>query len=380
MGPLQGVRILDFTQILSGPFCTMLLADAGADVVKVERPLTGDITRAWGPPFVSGESLYFAAFNRGKRSICLDLSDAQDLETAKSLAGRADVLVENLRPGALERRGLGAAALRAARPELIHVGLRGYDPLSDRRHDTALEVILEAESGMMAITGPEGGQEPVRLGIAAIDMLTGVSAVGRIFAALYQREKTGVGETIELSLEQSAQLMMTHPWLMYLAGGVGYEAAGSGHPNIAPYEVFSTADHPLMLAAVDDAQFRRLVGALGKPGWADVPRWSTNAGRVQDRAHLHDAIGAVLEDKSADHWVQVFRAAQLPSGVVQPAADAARIWQQSRAPRLSAVHPVLGALEWPTSPWAPEGGEVLAPPLLDADHGQILRDWLGKAE
>ncbi|MCL6599176.1 MAG: CoA transferase [Alicyclobacillus macrosporangiidus] len=373
---LKGVKVLDFTQILSGPMATMVLADAGADVVKVEKPGIGDTTRRWGPPFVQGESLYFAAFNRGKRSIALDLNTREDLELAKRLAMRADVVVENLRPGTLDHFGLGAAHLRSERPELIYVSITGYRAGSSRSGDPALEVILEAETGLMDITGTEDGRH-VRLGVAAIDMMTGVAAAARIFGALYFRAVHGQGETISVSLEETAAFMMTHPWMMFLHGHQRYEKCGTGHPNIAPYEDFQTADLPIIVAAVDDQQFQRLCTVLDRPEWASDPSWRTNAGRVLNRHELHRNIEDILMARPAHHWVKELQKAKISVGVVNPVHIAARQWLDGNTPKLTSEHPRMGTLWWPTSAWNQLGGNVAPPPLLDADRERVISEWLG---
>lgn len=371
---LHGVRILDFTQVLSGPLATMLLADAGADVVKVERPPGGDLTRQWGPPFVEEESVYFAAFNRGKRSICLDLTRAEDQVIARRLAGVCDVVIENLRPGALERLGLGYRDVLADNPRVIYLSIRGYRPESPRASDPALEVILEAESGMMSITG-SGNGEYVRQGVAVIDMMTGMAAVGKIMEALYRRAVSGEGGHQVVSLEETAGLMMTHPYVMYLVGGAAYPPSGTTHPSIAPYEHFRTGDRAIILGAVNDGEFYRLAKALGHEEWSDHPVWSTNAGRVRDREAVHEAIEAVLRTESADHWVEVFRAAKLVVGIIETVPQAAAAWAET-GPFLHASHPRLGVLKFPPSPWRREGS-VAPPPILDGDRRAILRDWLG---
>ncbi|WP_269148828.1 CaiB/BaiF CoA transferase family protein [Kyrpidia spormannii] len=372
---LRGIRILDFTQILSGPFATMLLADAGAEVVKLERP-DGDPTRHWGPPFIGGESVYFAAFNRGKKSVQLDLKRPDDLGIVRQLALAADVLIENIRPGSLEKYGLGAAELRKVHPGLIYVSIRGYSEFSRRANDPGLEVMLEAESGLMSITGPGEDGMPVRLGVAAIDMMTGLLAVSCVYSALLQRERTGEGAYISVSLEETAALLMTHPWLMYLAGNVEYKAAGTEHPNIAPYEMFSTMDRPLILGAVDDQQFRRLAHALGHPEWPQKSEWATNEARVADRRHLHESIEKELVTRTAEHWKNTFTRANLPVAIVESVSSAATKWAMSKVPRITARHPTMGLLSWPTSPWKKYGGEMTGPPVLGNATDEVLRTWL----
>ncbi|PWI57850.1 CaiB/BaiF CoA transferase family protein [Sulfoacidibacillus thermotolerans] len=376
--PLLGIRVLDFTQVLSGPFATMLLADAGADVVKVERPDRGDITRGWGPPFIHGESVYFAAFNRGKRSICLDLTNSEMSDVARRLSLKADVVIENLRMGVMERYGLGPDELLKEHPELIYVSIRSYPNYSSRALDSGLEVVLEAESGLMSITGSGNQAEPTRQGVAVIDMMTGMAVVARIYQALYMRAKTGKGEYLTISLEEISALMMTHPWLMYLQGETVYQASGSRHPNIAPYEVFQTKDQLLLLGAVDDAQFLRLATVLGHPEWAVKSDWTTNEKRVCDRDKLHQAIESQLISEGAEYWHTRFAHAKLPVGIVKSIEAAAEEWRDRQGPKLYAQHPVFGQLAWPVSPWRQQGGNVLAPPTLGNATQTVLSEWLGE--
>ena len=372
---LRGVRVLDFTQVLSGPFATMLMADAGAEVVKVERPGRGDVTRQWGPPFYHGESLYFLAFNRGKRSIDLDLGNPNDAAVARGLADASDVVIENLRPGTLDRCNLGADACRARNPRLIYVSIAGYAANGPRARDPALEVMLEAETGLMAITGPPDGQQPTRLGVAAIDMMAGMNAVAAVFAALYQRARTGEGTHVVVTLEEAAAVMMTHPWWLALVGGVTYPPSGSGHPNIAPYEAFATRDRPILCGAVTDEEFVRLCRIVERPEWAHVREWATNADRVRHRDALHAALEARFRARSAEEWERALRSARLPVAVVRPMREAAEQWYNSSAPRVTAHTRPGDHWAWPTMGWLTTRSHTQEPPRLGADRAAILQDW-----
>jgi crotonobetainyl-CoA:carnitine CoA-transferase CaiB-like acyl-CoA transferase len=376
----KGLRVVDFTQVLSGPFATMLLADAGADVVKIEKPQTGDPTRQWGPPFVYGESLYFAAFNRGKRSVAWDLHDPKDRCSVKKLLGSADVLVENFRPGWMAQWGLDADTLLAENPRLIYCSIKGYRADSHNANRPGVEVLLEAESGLMAITGSEAGDDPVRLGIAAIDMMTGAFAVAQIASMLYRREKTGKGGAITVSLEETADLMMTHPWLLYLRAGAIYPRSGSAHASIAPYEAFRTQDRPIILGAIDDTAFQRLAETLGEPQWVDRDEWRTNEDRVLHRSALKTAIEAKLSQHPAAHWHALFVSRGLPVALVNSVDQAAKAWSNSPIPKLSAYHRLLGQLTWPTSPWLSDGGTVLPPPELGEHTQQFPAAWQNTIE
>lgn len=213
--------------------------------------------------------------------------------------------------------------------------------------------------------------------VAAIDMMTGMAVVARIYEALYVRARTGNGSYISISLEETAALMMTHPWLMYLHGGDVYQASGSKHPNIAPYEVFQTKDKPILVGAVDDLQFRRFSDVIGHPEWVDDPTWSTNGNRVRHREALHQAIQSELLTQNANDWRELFSNAKLPVGIVESVDSAASGWKNSQAPKLTAEHPVFGSMTWPVSPWRQDGGRVLAPPTLGNSTHDILVAWLG---
>ncbi len=358
----------------------MLLADAGAEVIKVERPIQGDPTRQWGPPFIQGESLYFASFNRGKKSVVLDLHQPGDRARAQRLALAADVVVENFRPGWMSQAGLDAGTLCAANPRLIYCEIKGYRRDGAMARRPAVEVTLEAQSGLMDITGSRERPEPVRQGVAAIDMMTGVLAVAGIFSALYRREQTGRGDRVAVSLEETAGLMMTHPWLMYVVAGAEYPRSGSAHPSIAPYEAFATADRPIIIGAIDDGQFRRLAEALEEPLWAEREAWRTNAARVKDRAALKEALEQKLRTHPASYWETVLTPLGLLAAEVQSVAEAARRWHEGASPKLTATHARLGDLAWPTSPGRAEGGPVLPPPLLDEHREDVRPLWQNSAD
>ncbi len=371
---LEHLRILDFTQVLSGPFASMLLADAGADVVKVERPPSGDLTRQWGPPFIHGESLYFAAFNRGKQSVVADLANADDVMLVHKLARKADILLENLRPGTLTKFGLGYEDLKADMPGLIYVSICGYREQSARYEDPALEVVLEGESGLMAITGT--GQPPVRQGVAVIDMMTGVLAVSKMMEALYTRERTGRGQRVVLSLQETAQLLMTHPYLVHTAGNTAYPAGGTTHPSIAPYEHFKTRDTPIIVGAVNDSQFARLSQLLEHPEWT-LGMWSSNARRVSDRAVLHRTLESIFVTRPGTEWVDLLRASKLVVGLVRPLDIAADAWRTDGLPKIVSRDNRYGDLAYPSSPWL-DGGEVRAAPILGDDKARVMEHWLGE--
>ncbi|MGH3585600.1 MAG: CaiB/BaiF CoA transferase family protein, partial [Pseudonocardia sp.] len=289
--PLEGIRVVDFTRVLAGPYSTMLLAELGADVIKVEMPGAGDETRAWGPPFVDESSAYFHAVNRGKRSIALDLSDAGDRATADRLLASADVVVENFRPGVTGRLGIDPDRVADLFPRVVYVSITGFGSHGPMAWHAGTEVIVEAESGLMSVTGLADG-EPVRFGVAMVDIATGLSAVNGLLAALLERHRTGRGRRIDVSLYATALSALGTVIASESAGGGEPRAWGSAHPSIVPYRAFAARDGHVVLGATNDAMFRRLAAALDVADTLGRPCWERNADRVADR----DAVEAVLAD------------------------------------------------------------------------------------
>jgi crotonobetainyl-CoA:carnitine CoA-transferase CaiB-like acyl-CoA transferase len=320
-GPLEGVLVADFSRVLAGPLATMLLADLGAEVVKVERPDGGDDTRAWGPPFTDdGESSYFLAVNRGKRSVTLDLRDLGDLERAKALAMRADVLVENFRAGVMEGFGLGWEHLRSANPRLVYCRVSGFGRHADL---PGYDFLAQALSGLMSITGQPDGP-PTKTGVAIVDVLTGLFATIGILAGLAVRDRDGRGQLVEANLLSSAIAGQVNQASAFLTPGTVPQAMGNRHPSIAPYETLATADSPLALAVGNDRQFRVLCTALGIPDASDDPRWATNTARVENRESLVSRLEAALAKRSAQAWVEVLRDHGVPCGPIHDIAEAFR--------------------------------------------------------
>jgi len=310
-GPLAGVLVADFSRVLAGPLATMLLADLGADVVKVERPGTGDDTRAWGRE-------YFAAVNRGKRSVALDLADPGDRELARRLALRADVLVENFRPGTMERLGLGFDALAAEHPGLVYVTLTGFGrgAGADR---PGYDFLVQAVGGLMSITGAPGG-EPTKAGVALVDVIAGLFATAGLLAALRERDRTGRGQRVDVDLLSSLLAALVNQASAFLATGEAPGRLGNAHPSIAPYETLRCADGPLALAVGNDAQFARLCAVLGVPG--DDPRFATNDLRVEHRSALRAVLEAALAGATVAAWTERLAAAGVPAGPVNDLAGA----------------------------------------------------------
>lgn len=340
--PLDGVRVLDFTRVLAGPYATMLLAELGADVIKVEMPGEGDETRAWGPPFVGESSAYFHAVNRGKRSVVLDLADPAARARADRLVASCDVLVENFRPGVTERLGIGPERVAGLAPHLVHVSITGFGSAGPMAADAGTEVIVEAESGLMGVTGTPGG-EPVRFGVAMVDIATGLSAVNALLAALLERSRTGRGRHVEVSLYATAMSALGTVIAAESAGGGVPGAWGSAHPSIVPYRAFPVRDGHVVVGATNDAMFARLGAALGIAEALARPEWAGNAGRVADRAAVEEVIGRALARLDADEAVRRLREQRVLAAPVRDAGTAARSAQAAALDLITADDGMLVA-------------------------------------
>jgi crotonobetainyl-CoA:carnitine CoA-transferase CaiB-like acyl-CoA transferase len=318
---LDDLHVLDFSRVLAGPLSTMLLADLGASVVKVERPGQGDDTRAWGPPFdEDGEATYFLAVNRNKRSIALDLQDPADLGRARELAAGADVLVENFRPGVMDRLGLGYEELRAQNPRLIYCSITGFGA----GRGAALpgyDLLVQAVGGLMSITGDPNG-EPQKVGVALVDVIAGLFTTVGILAALRHRERTGRGQRVEVDLLSSLLAALVNQGSAYTAAGVVAGRMGNAHPSIAPYELFAAGDGDMVLAVGNDRQFASLCDALGTPELATDERFATNVQRVAHRGELRALLEQALARRPVAEWVEVLSEAGVPAGRVNDIAGA----------------------------------------------------------
>ena len=312
---LSGIRVADFSRVLAGPLATMLLADLGADVVKIERPESGDDTRGWGPPFVGGDAAYFLSLNRNKRSVTLDLSSDEGRSAARRLALASDVVVENFRPGLMERFGLDHASLAAEHPGLVYCSLTAFgegDPAARPGYD----IIVQALSGLMSFTGHPGG-EPTKVGVALLDVICGLYACNAIQAALIGRGTTGRGARVTVSLFDASVAALVNQAANYLLGGLVPEPLGNAHPNIVPYQLFETADRPIILAAGNDRLFERTCEVVGRPELAADERFATNAARVRNRDALIPLLSAELAGRSAVEWLEALEAAAVPCAPVR---------------------------------------------------------------
>ena len=317
--PLEGVRVLDLSRVLAGPYATMVLGDLGADVLKVEHPERGDDTRHWGPPFAGGESAYFLSINRNKRSIGVDLKDPDGLERVEKLAAGADVVIENWRRGALEKLGLGYEKLRRANPDLVYCSITGFGPGPDEDRP-GYDFLVQARGGVMGITGQPGG-EPTKVGVAIADIVCGLFASNAILAALYRRGVTGEGARIEVPLFESTLGWLANRGQDYLVSGEDTGLIGNAHPSIVPYQTFDAADKPLVVAVGNDPQFANLCGVIGRTELAEDERFATNPDRVANREALVSELQRAFAGRPADEWADELRAAGVPSGPVNTLAD-----------------------------------------------------------
>ena len=320
-GALDGVVVVDFSRVLAGPYATMMLGDFGADVIKVERPGTGDDTRQWGPPHDSaGVATYFNAVNRNKRSVALDLTDPDDLRRAHELVSGADIVVENFRAGTMEKLGLGYDDVRTVRPDVIYCSITGFG----RAGGAALpgyDLLVQAVGGLMSVTGTEPG-DPTKVGVALVDVLAGLHALSGILAALAHRDRTGEGQRVDTNLMSVLLSSLVNQASGYLGAGVVPGMMGNRHPSIAPYQTFATADRPIAIAVGNDKQFRAFCAALGRPDWADDPRFITNPVRVSNRESLCALIEAEMSRHGADHWYAAMTDAGVPAGPINDVSEA----------------------------------------------------------
>ena len=320
-GALDGIVVVDFSRVLAGPYATMMLGDFGAEVIKIERPGTGDDTREWGPPYdADGVATYFNAVNRNKRSVVLDLTDPADREQARSLVAGADIVVENFRPGTMEKLGLGYEDLRAIRPDLIYCSITGFGR-GGGAELPGYDLLVQAVGGLMSVTGTEPG-DPTKAGVALVDVLAGLHASTGILAALTHRDRTGAGQRVDTNLFSVLLSSMVNQASGFLGAGAVPQMMGNRHPSIAPYQTFDTADRPIAVAVGNDKQFRAFTTAIGEPALADDPRFGTNPQRVAHRDALCAIIEAAMKKNGADHWYSVLTAASVPAGPINDLSEA----------------------------------------------------------
>ena len=384
-GPLQGVRVVDLSRILAGPYCTMMLGDLGAEVIKIEQPGSGDDTRTWGPPWVGDQSAYYLAINRNKRSVTLNLKSEAGRDLLCGLVAKSDVLIENFKAGGLAAMGLGYERLREVNPRLVHCSITGYGPDGPYAARPGYDFIAQGMGGIMSATGEPDGQ-PMKVGVAIADVTTGMFACTAILAALRHRDQTGQGQHIDVSLLESVVAWLINLASAYLLAGEELPRTGNAHPNIVPYRLFEARDKWFIVATGNDRQYQALCEVIGRSDLATEPRFRTNADRVAHRAELEAILAEIFPARDAEDWTQALLAVGVPSGPVNSVADVFADPQVlARQMLLEVEHPTLGTLRQAGFPF--KLSETPAeprrhPPLLGEDTEEVLRDLLdvGPAE
>jgi crotonobetainyl-CoA:carnitine CoA-transferase CaiB-like acyl-CoA transferase len=387
MGPLEGIRVLDLTRAMAGPYCTMMLGDLGADVIKVERPGSGDESRGWGPPFVGqsddnllGESAYYLSVNRNKRSITVNLKSSEGQEVIQRLARLCDVLVENFRTGVLDKLGLGYEDMKKLNPNLVYCSISGYGRTGPYAGRPGYDVIIQAEGGMMGITGPVEGP-PSRVGVPIVDITTGMFAATSILAALRARDQAKEGQLIDISLFDTQAALLTNVASNYLIGGTDPLRTGNDHPNLAPYGAFRAQDRWLVLGVANEPQWETFCSVIDRQDLRDDVRFKTNGNRIAHRDELGEILSEVMASRPVSEWLSALRNAGLPCG---PINDVAAVFDHPQVqPRdliLEVEHPKAGPIRLTGFPYkiSKTPAELHYPPPLLGEHTEeVLTEILG---
>jgi crotonobetainyl-CoA:carnitine CoA-transferase CaiB-like acyl-CoA transferase len=378
--PLTGITVLDLTRVLSGPYCTMLLGDMGARVIKVEHPERGDDTRGWGPPFVGSESAYFLSVNRNKESVTIDFKTPDGRALVERLASGADILIENFRPGILARLGLDYETLGARHPALIYASISGFGQGGPRRDEPGYDAVIQAEAGLMSITGPGDGPA-YRLGVAVADLVTGMFAMQGILLALLVRARTGLGQQVDVAMLDATAALLTYQASIYFTTGEPQGRMGNRHPSIAPYDTFDAADGQFVLAVGHDAQFARLCGLTGLDALARDPRFATNAGRVRHYPDLLPQLAAAFRERTRGDWIAMLTRAGVPAGSVRDVGEVLRDPQLLHRAMIETVeHTMAGSIHLlgiPVKLSATPGRITRPPPALGQHTDDVLAADLG---
>jgi formyl-CoA transferase/CoA:oxalate CoA-transferase len=377
--PLDDLLVVDLTRALAGPYCTLMLADAGARVIKIETPEGGDDTRGWGPPFVDGESAYFLSINRNKESLTLNLKHPEGQEVLRRLLQRADVLVENFRPGVMDRLGFGYEAVHASYPRLIYASVSGFGQDGPYRERVAYDLILQGIGGLMGITGEEGGP-PVKVGVAVTDIAAGMFAAYGILVALWARARTGQGQLVDVSMLDSQVAWMTYQAGHYFATGENPKRLGSAHPSIVPYQAFRTRDGYVNVAVGSEAIWSRFVEAVGLPHLAEDARFRTNADRVRHREDLIALLEPIFAARSMAEWSAIFDAAGVPAGPIYLMSDLFADPQVLHRQMVVEIdHPRAGRIKQTGVPLklSATPGRIAFPPPLLGQHTEAILMELG---
>lgn len=379
-GPLAGIRVLDLSRVLAGPYCTMMLGDLGAEIIKVERPGTGDDTRAWGPPWAGGESAYYLSVNRNKRSITVNLKDPDGQRIIRDLAAKSDVVVENFKPGGLEAMGIGYEQISDLNPSIVWASITGYGRRGPDMDRPGYDFVAQGEGGIMAITGEPDG-EPMKVGVAIVDVTTGLYTALSICAALRERELSGLGQRVDTNLYSSPIGWLVNVGSNYLVSGTPSKRYGNAHANIVPYQAFRARDQYMTIAVGTDRQFRELCRIVERPELADDPRFATNSQRVEHRDELIPILEEAFLQRDASEWLAACREAVIPSGLIQT-VDQVFEHPQTHANNMvvEVPHPTAGTLRLAGIPFelSRTPAEVReAPPLLGEDTCDVLEGLLG---
>lgn len=381
--PLKGIRVLDLTRIIAGPYCAMILGDLGAEIIKVEQPKIGDESRAWGPPWVKEMSAYFISINRNKKSLTLNLKNPQGIEIFKSLVKTADVLLENYRPGTMEEMGLSYDVLQEINPRLVYCDMTGYGTEGPYRDKPGVDVIVSAIGGLMSITGQPDG-EPVKVGVPLTDVLTGIYAFGAVASALLLREHTGKGQRISINLLAMQLATLINIGSNYLIGGIIPRRWGSAHPNIVPYEAHRTKDDYLIFGVVNERMWKSFCHLLGMEELEDDPRFSDNSKRIENRKALNEIIDSKIAEKTVEEWIPLFDQAGIPCG---PINTFDRVFNDPQVLHLGLVkevdHPAYGKVKvvGPPATFSESAIGIQSPPPMLGEHNEeILTRLLGYSE
>ncbi len=386
-GALSGLRVVDLTRALAGPLCAQTLADLGAEVIKIERPGSGDESRGWGPPWITdpgvdeaGESAYFASTNRGKYSVTVDIGGGEGQEIVRRLATNADVFIENFKTGSLAAKGLGYPTLAALNPRLVYCSITAFGQTGPRREEAGYDYVIQGMSGLMSLTGNPDG-DPQRSGVAIADLTTGLHATIAILAALRHRDATGEGQHLDAALFDTTLSLLASYAVGYLKSGKNPSRTGSAHGSIAPYQHFQTGDGRLVIAALNDGQFRRLAGVLGRPALADEARFRTNKDRVRNQRELASAMESALSTRGAKEWAELLRDADVPSGPINSVSQAladptvAARGLTVDVPRAQGAS--VPAIAYPVKLSTTPAAYAKAPPRLGEDTDAVLGRVLG---
>ena len=392
--PLEGVRVLDLSRVLAGPWCTQTLADLGADVIKVERPGSGDDTRGWGPPFVKDsagadttDAAYFLGTNRNKRSITVDIARPEGQALIRRIALQSDVFVENYKVGDMARYGLDFVSLHALNPRLVYCSITGFGQTGPYRDRAGYDYAIQGMGGLMSVTGPSraeiadnaSGGGPQKVGVAVADLFTGMYAATAILAALRHRDLTGAGQAVDMALLDTQVAMLANLGAAYLTTGVAPQRVGNAHQNIVPYQVFEVADGHMIVAVGNDGQFAKFCAVVGQPDLAQDPRFTRNADRVRHRATLVPLLAALMKARNRGDWLESLEAAKVPCGPINDLAEVfADPHVQERGMTVHMPHPAAGSVELVASPMKFSATPVQyrrAPPLLGEHTGELLREF-----